>query len=78
MRPPTGPVVLEQEVIPETPVTNQVGFPEGFAALVTPATTAVKVIKSAKLAVVAFAVTETVGVTFATETVCPALRIVCI
>ena len=66
----TGPVVELQVVIPLTPVIAHVPAPAGTSALAVPVTRAVNVIGSARLAVVAFAVTETAeGLTVATVVV---------
>jgi len=66
----TGPVVELQLVIPFTPVIAHVPAPFGISAFVVPVTRVVKVMGSARFAVLALAVTEMAdGLTVATVVV---------
>ena len=66
---PVGPVVLEHEVMPETPVICQLPWAVGVVALLGPVTVAVKVIDEPSAAFALLALTATVGVALATVVV---------
>ena len=66
---PVGPVVEVQEVIPVTPVIDQLPVALGVMALAGPVTVAVKVMESPRFAFAAPATTATVGLALATVVV---------
>ena len=69
--PGVGPVVVVQDVTPDTPEIAHVPIPLGATAPVGPATVAVNVIVEPRVAVEASATTETVGVDLPTVVVAP-------
>ena len=66
-----GPFVVVHAVIPVTPVIDQLAVPVGAETPVGPETVAVKVMVAPRVAVVALAMTETVGDDVVTDVVYP-------